>query len=384
LNTRYNSLMLQTTTTLRFLLVSMFSRKKDRQVVESELEEAGALITTYGGQVVEINSQNDSHFNKGTYIGKGKITEISSIIEEKHIDVVCINDNLSTSQIYRLKTIFSEQSLHIQVWDRTDLILYIFKKHATTSEAKLQIKLADIHHQGPQLQGMGKQMSQQGAGIGTRGMGQTNTQIMKQHWQDEIKQIERELQKLTSSRTQQMEHRKKLRLPTISIVGYTNAGKSTLFNLLTKKKNLVRNAPFATLDSSIGKLYLHTLQKEAFVTDTIGFIQNLPTKLIQAFKSTLMETVNADLLLHVIDVSDPFFPEKIATVEQVLDSLGIASKNKIYVFNKIDSEKVVNKELMKTDLTNQYAHYHAQFISATQGLGFDQLISTIEQEIVSK
>jgi len=365
----------------RFLLVSLIAHDRDRQVIQSELDEAAALITTYGGTVVDIVSQNESHLNQGTYVGKGKVYEIASVIEHKAIDVVVINDNLSASQLHSLKTAFSESRPRIEVWDRTDLILNIFKQHASTAEAKLQIKLADTRHKGPELQGMGKQMSQQGAGIGTRGLGETNTEIMKRHWRGEIKQIETDLKKLTSTRQQQMEHRKRMRLPTISIVGYTNAGKSTLFNTLTKKKALVENAPFATLDSSVSKLYLHGLQKEAFVTDTIGFIQNLPTELIEAFQSTLLETVNADLLLHVIDISDDFFPEKIETVDQVLANLHIDTKNRIYVFNKIDSEIIENKTQLIKDLTSHFADYHPQFISALSGLGLDQLIQTIESVI---
>ncbi len=371
--------MLSLITNPRFLLVSLISHDKDRQVVQSELDEAAALITTYGGQVIQIIVQNESHLNQSTYIGKGKTQEIVANIETNTIDVVVINDNLSASQLHTLKTIFHEVKPQLEVWDRTDLILNIFKQHASTAEAKLQIKLADVRHKGPELQGMGKQMSQQGAGIGTRGLGETNTEIMKRHWRGEIKQIEADLSKLTATRFQQMEHRKRLRLSTISIVGYTNAGKSTLFNLLTKKKALVENAPFATLDSSVGKLYLHQLQKEAFITDTIGFIQNLPTELIEAFQSTLMETVNADLLLQVIDISDEFFPEKIATVDTVLSDLHIHDKKRIYVFNKIDSDRIQNKHQLIQDLAHQYAAFCPQFISATTGLGCDQLIATIEQ-----
>jgi GTPase len=232
--------------------------------------------------------------------------------------------------------LINEVEPNLEVWDRTSLILHIFNLHAHTAEAKLQIKLAEIRHRGPELQGIGKHMSQQGGGIGARGKGETQSEILKREWRQQIKHIEAELTTLITGRERQMLHRKRMRLPTISIVGYTNAGKSTLFNALTKKQNLVKNALFATLDSSVGKLYLHGLQQEAFVTDTIGFIQNLPPELIQAFQSTLMETINADLLLHVIDISDPFFREKIEAVEVVLQNLHLGEKKQLYVFNKID------------------------------------------------
>lgn len=375
--------MLSLIKTPRFILMTMSQHHKDPQLVQSELDEAVALITTFGGVVVEVIIQNESHFNQGTYIGKGKAEEIASRIHTDDINVIVVNDNLSSSQIYSLKTIFSEQSPDIEIWDRTDLILHIFKLHAHTAEANLQIKLAEIRHKGPELQGMGKQMSQQGAGIGTRGQGETNTEIMKRHWRREIQHIETELAKLTTSRQLQMEYRKQLQLPTISIIGYTNAGKSTLFNLLTKKNTLVENAPFATLDSSVGKLYLHDLQKEVFITDTIGFIQNLPVKLIEAFQSTLMETINADLLLHVVDVSDSFFPEKIKTVEQILTNLHIDTKKCIYVFNKIDSNAINDKKTLIPELIQNFSNHHPQFISAITGQGCQDLIATIEQEIRS-
>lgn len=364
----------------RFILVSMISHQKDRQVVESEIEEAKALIATYGGEVVLTLSQNESHYAQSTFIGRGKTEEIALAVETDAIDVVVINDNLSTSQLYALQMIFSENAPQIKVWDRTGLILQIFKLHASTAEAKLQIKLAYTKHRGPELQGMGKQMSQQGAGIGTRGMGETNTEVMKRHWRGEIHQIETELEKIVASRRQQMDHRKRLRLPTISIVGYTNAGKSTLFNLLTKKKNTVLDAPFATLDSSVGKLYLHKLQKEAFVSDTIGFIQNLPTELIDAFRSTLMETVNADLLLHVIDVSDEFLPEKIETVEQVLSDLEIGTKKRVYIFNKIDRVAQKDKKALISTLSERFAPYSPLFVSALQDTS-ERLIALIEQKL---
>ena len=367
-----------------FLLVSMIPYDRDRQAVNAEIDEAAALITTYGGRVIQVLTQNESHLNQGTYIGKGKVAEIGRLVADNEIDVVVINDNLLSGQLYSLKTLFEHQVANVEVWDRTDLILQIFKQHAKTAEAQLQIKLADTRHKGPELQGMGKQMSQQGAGIGTRGMGETNTEIMKRHWKSEIKQIEADLRKLTLSREQQMKHRKRLQLPTISIVGYTNAGKSTLFNRLTRKQNLVEDKPFATLDSSVGKLYLQRAQKEAFVTDTIGFIQNLPTNLIEAFQSTLMETINADLLLQVIDVADPFYPEKIQTVEQILSDLAIGEKARIYVFNKIDSETIKDKQKVIQELEKTYGDYNPHFISATSGFGLDALISTIETKFTDK
>jgi len=381
-NPGYNTIMLSLIPHPRFVLVTLIPHDKEPQLIQSEIDEAHALIQAFGGTVVETISQNASHLNQGTYVGKGKVEEISFKIPKDNIHVVVINDNLSSSQLHNMKESFLEQVTEIEVWDRTDLILQIFKQHAKTAESKLQIKLAEIQHKGPELQGMGKQMSQQGAGIGTRGMGETNTEHMKRHWRSGIQQIQADLKKLTAGRHQQMEHRKQLQLPTISIVGYTNAGKSTLFNLLTKKENIVEDAPFATLDSSVGKIYLSRLQKEAFITDTIGFIQNLPMNLVEAFQSTLMETINADLLLHVIDASDIFFPEKIETVETVLKNLGIDTKKRIFVFNKIDAVKEEDKNNIIQQLSTRYTAQDLLLISAKTREGIDDLITKIEQKIL--
>ena len=175
-----------------------------------------------------------------------------------------------------------------------------------------------------------------------------------------------------------MEHRRRIGLPTISIVGYTNAGKSTLFNVLSKKNVKVENALFVTLDSSVGKLYLPTLGREAFITDTIGFIQNLPTELIDAFTSTLLETVNADLLLHVIDISDSQMMDKIAVVENILTNLKLQTKKQIFVFNKVDALSDVKSR----ELQEQFALFHPQFISAKTGDGIPELVETMQKALV--
>jgi len=255
--------------------------------------------------------------------------------------------------------------------------LQIFEKNASTAEAKLQIKLANTRHKGPELYGVGLTMSQQGGGIGTRGAGETYSEIMRRHWRSEIKNIERQLEKLTTSRHRQMENRNKTNISTISIIGYTNSGKTTLFNLMSKKHNLTKDAVFATLDSSVGEFYLPKVGRKVFITDTIGFIQNLPAETINTFKSTLMETLNADLLLHVIDISDHLMLDKIAVVEEVLSSLGIDTKKQLYVFNKIDRQNIVNKN----ELAQRFAPFNPQFISAKNEENYPQLVDAIQKEL---
>jgi GTPase len=361
------------------LVITLVPHDEDVQKKRADADEIASLVETYGALLSASFTQNAARGDSGTYIGTGKAHELTDYIIKHDIDIVVINGNLTASQLFNLKTIWEEGNPQILVWDRVDLILEIFKKHATSAEAKLQIKLAEVRHKGPELHGSGKLMSQQGAGIGTRGMGETNSEIMRRHWRGEIKQIEKELAKMTSVRTQQMAHRKEIGLATISIVGYTNAGKTTLFNRLSKKHNLVENALFATLDSSVGKLYLPVLEKEAFITDTIGFIQNLPHDLIQAFKSTLLETVNADLLLHIIDSTDPQMVDKIAVVESILKDLNIDSKKQLYVFNKMEGKKEIDRQA----LTKQYAPFKPQFISALTGTGLPQLIKVIQANLKS-
>ena len=200
---------------------------------------------------------------------------------------------------------------------------------------------------------------------------------MKRHWRNETKQILEKLEKLTADRERKLAHRRNIGFKTVSIIGYTNAGKTTLFNRLAKKNKLAANVLFATLDSSVGKLFLPQSRREVLVTDTIGFIQNLPPQLINAFKSTLMESIHADLLLHVIDMSDPKKYEKIEVVQTILRRLGLDTKEQIYVFNKADK----GRDIITKDLAQTFNIYNPHFISAETGEGIDILISTIEKSL---
>ncbi len=363
----------------QFMIVSLVSHMQNKQITKSNEEELSSLVDTYGGFVKAFASQNASHKDGATYIGEGKAQELSDQIVSDDIDVVVINDNLKTSQIYALRKIFEEKKPNIRVWDRTDLILHIFEKHATTTEAKLQIKLAYVKHKGPEARELNLSLSKQGAGVGSRGQGETNTVLLKRHWKEEMRTIQKELGKIGENRAQQMKHRRGLGLPTISIVGYTNAGKSTLFNVLSKKNTLAKNALFATLDSSVGKFYLPKLSREAFITDTIGFIQNLPAELIQSFSSTLMETVNADVILHVIDASDDLMMEKILAVEDTLIKLHMENKKYIYVFNKVDIASSLDKEW----ILKEFEPYTPKFICAKMGEGIQELIDEIQKKLSS-
>jgi GTP-binding protein HflX len=341
-----------------------------------DLEELKSLVSTFGGATIVRVIQRRSNPDPHTYIGSGKAEELADIIKEEKIDVVVLNDIVKPGQLFNLKQICWKSNNNIEVWDKVDLILYIFDKHAHTAEAKLQIELARMRHMGPRIYGMGYVLSRQAGGIGTRGIGETNTELMKRHWRNETKKVQEKLAKLAADRERKLEHRRKAGFKTVSIIGYTNAGKTTLFNRLTKKNKLAADILFATLDSSVGKLYLPQVKKEILVTDTIGFIQNLPPQLINAFKSTLMESIHADLLLHVIDITDPKKHEKIEIVHTILRNLHIDTKEQLYVFNKIDKY-----DGNIDDPKEMYGMYFPIFISAETNTNIDMLVSVIEKRL---
>ncbi|MEK7473523.1 MAG: GTPase HflX [Patescibacteria group bacterium] len=365
---------------------TMGARTAGRRMLELE-----SLVGTYGGIIVVKQIQKRSVPDYRTYIGSGKLEELAQIAKNERIEVLIINNLMKPGQMYNVAEYLRKQNLRMQVWDRVDLILKIFAKHAKTSEAKMQIKLAAIRHMGPRIFGIGQEMMQQAGGTGTRGgQGETNTEVMKRHMFEQEKKTKQDLDRLATAREEHRKRRDRVGLKTVSVVGYTNAGKSSLVNALTKKGALVADALFATLDTHIGKLWFpdpprSPLHKggsgygtDVLISDTIGFIQDLPPKLIDAFRSTLDETVDADLLLHVIDISDPFLHEKITEVEDVLTKLKVQETPKVYVFNKIDRLKRVPE----TKLTKDYKAYFPLFVSAYNGDGLETLKDAIGKRLV--
>lgn len=354
-------------------------------MAERRLTELDALTKTYGGIVVVKLLQKRATPNYRTYIGPGKIEELIETAKQEKCELIIVNNLLKPKQMFELGEILRKQGL--RAWDRVDLILKIFDKHAKTAEAKLQIKLAALRHMGPRIFGMGMELMQQAGGIGGRGgQGETNTEMMKRHLAAQEEHAKKELAKLAIGRAGHRTRRDRLGLKTVSIVGYTNAGKSSLLNALTKKGAYVANQLFATLDTRVGKLWINKSVdektgkpqgEEALLSDTIGFIQDLPPQLIQAFRSTLDETIDADLILHVIDVSDPHRNEKIQEVEAILDELGVHDTPKLYVFNKIDLVKrVPEKTLQKT-----YRAYSPVFVSAGTKQGLDSLVNQLKNSL---
>ena len=363
----------------RVMLIGLYDPLKPKEDMIQDFEEVESLVKTFGGKVYAALTQNKTRGSLSTFIGEGKVEEASIEIKDKAIDVVVINSSIKPGQLHQLLTVFQKINPQILVWDRVSLILEIFSKHASTSEAKLQIRFALMDQMGPRIYGMGMEMSNQGGGIGTRGLGETNTELMLRHWKEEKSKIQEELTALSKRRKDQIDHRKRGGLLTVSLVGYTNAGKTSLFNRLTGLSDLVENALFATLDSTVNKFYIKELEGEIYLSDTIGFIKDLPPQLIDAFRSTLMEAIYADVVLHVIDSSDPRIDDKIKTVDGILSELKIDKKNIIYVFNKIDE----NETLDRTELREKYSEFNPQFISARDGIGIRDLTSSIAAKIKS-
>lgn len=366
---------------LRFVLVNVADPVLNHEAALFNLEELKSLVSTFGGATIVRVVQRRQRPDPATYLGAGKTLELAQIVSNEKIDAVVLNGTLNSGQIFRLEKILWSANPNIKVWDRVDLILNIFDKHASTSEAKLQIELARMRHMGPRMYGLGGTLlSRQTGGIGLRGIGETNVELMKRHWRSAIKNTQNKLKKITKDRSQQLLRRKENGLKTISIIGYTNAGKTTLFNQLTGKNKLTKNVLFATLDSNVGKMQSCDLQREFLVSDTIGFIQNLPLTLIEAFQSTLLESIHADLLLHVIDAADILMHTKIEVVENILKELNIHHKRKIYVFNKVDLAQKLNgsNHLNKIEIKELYNAYNPHFISAKNDSGLTKLKKTIE------
>ncbi|MFA4845932.1 MAG: GTPase HflX [Patescibacteria group bacterium] len=349
-------------------------RMLHRMAIErmAELEE---LVNTYGGIVVVKAWQKRFAPHPKTYIGSGKVLMIGEQAKELGARLLIVNAELSPRQVYDLSEILL--AYKVEVWDRIDLILKIFAKHARTAEARLEIELASVRHMGPRIFGMGMQLSRQAGGIGTVGVGETNTERMKRHLREKERAIKEKLEKYENSRQLQRDHRRRKGLKTISIVGYTNAGKTTLLNALTGRKEYTADELFATLDTRVGQLYLKSTYSTALLTDTIGFIKDLPPELLNAFSSTLSEAMGADLLIHVVDGSDPNWPKHVKVVDEILERLGVASTPRLVVFNKQDQ---ASSEIQAC-IARAYEDYPPLWISATKKENLQALIDRIENSL---
>lgn len=346
----------------RILIIAVKNPDQKKERFESSLEELISLSDTAGGTVEKVMTQNRSRIHPATYIGEGKIDEIKREVEALDVNLVISNDELSPGQLRNLGN-----RLEVSIIDRSQLILDIFAQRAKTKEGKLQVELAQLEYLLPRLHGQGLAMSRLGAGIGTRGPGETKLETDQRHIRRRIDDIKRRLRLVVRQREQYRKRRKTNEVFQIAIVGYTNAGKSTLFNRLTNSQALEEDQLFATLDPLTREIQLpggfHTL-----VTDTVGFLQELPTALIASFRSTLEEVAEADFILHIVDSSHLDQEQHQRTVMKLLEELEADKIPRLTVYNK--------KDLRTTDLIPM--NYPNFFMSAYSRADIQKLLLKVE------
>lgn len=322
------------------VLVGLSSKSEGRDKVHEYLDELEFLVRTAGGKVVERFIQSLDFPNPKTYVGSGKLEEIKEFIKIEEIELLVFDDELSPSQIRNI-----EKEVECKILDRTNLILDIFAKRAQTSHAKVQVELAQYQYLLPRLTRMWTHLERQKGGIGLRGPGETEIETDRRIIRDKISLLKKRLGQIDKQMATQRKNRGEL--IRVALVGYTNVGKSTIMNLLSKSEVFAENKLFATLDTTVRKVVIENLP--FLLSDTVGFIRKLPHGLVESFKSTLDEVRESDILVHVVDISHPEFEDQIATVNQTLSEIGAADKKVIMVFNKVDAYSWVEKE--EDDLT---------------------------------
>ena len=356
-------------TTQKALLIGIVLKNEIRADKEESLKELVNLVKTAGSSPTIIQTKRVEKIDPKTFIGKGSIKELVDISDANDIDVVLFDCELTPNQQKELRTLFK-----CDVVDRTGLILDIFALHAQSKEASLQVELALSIYLKPRLAGLGKTLNQQGGGIGTRGPGETKLETDNRLIDNRINKLKREIKKVSKQREVQSSFRKKNNTPLVSIVGYTNAGKSTMLEKITSSKTYVANELFATVDSLQRELKIDGINEHIILSDTVGFIQNLPTTLIDSFKSTLTVVKEANLLIHVVDAASAMPEMHINTVHEILDQIE-ASVPELLVFNKIDRIDKASLNFLMEKYPN------AIFVSSTKGTNLESLVSEITTNV---
>jgi GTP-binding protein HflX len=368
----------------RAILVGVVDKTQTEEQVQEYLDELAFLAETAGAVTLKRFTQKLLHPDSKTFVGKGKLEEIQSYIELKDVRVVIFDDELSGSQISNIEKILDTKTI-----DRSDLILDIFASRAKTAQAKLQVELAQYQYILPRLRGMWKHLERLGGGIGTRGPGESEIETDRRIARDKIALLRRRLKEIDKQAfTQRKDRAEFIR---VALVGYTNVGKSTLMNLLSKSDVFAENKLFATLDTTTRKVVFENTP--FLLSDTVGFIRKLPHHLVESFKSTLDEVREADILLHVVDVSHPLYEEQLGVVNKTLQELEAFEKPILVIFNKIDLyegrnfdswlEEDVRKELM-SELRERWereTNGHCVFVSATERRNIDELRRTILEKV---
>ncbi len=350
----------------RVILVGVSTQEGDD--TEDSLEELAELVATAGAEAVGCVIQNREAVHPGTYVGTGKLQEIRELLWETDATGIVCDDELTPAQLRNM-----EDVLDTKIMDRTLIILDIFAARASTSEGKIQVELAQLRYRLSRLAGLGKSLSRLGGGIGTRGPGEKKLETDRRFVKNRIAQLNRELRDVRRHRDLTREQRKKNPTKSAAIVGYTNAGKSTLLNVLTAARVLSEDKLFATLDPTTRKLTLDSGQ-EILLTDTVGFIRKLPHHLIEAFRSTLEEAKYADYIIHMVDVSNPQMEKQMHIVYETLDSLEAGDKKVITLFNKIDRQESGTEQLLRDGRAERTLR-----ISARTGEGLSKLRALLEE-----
>ena len=350
------------------ILVGIAERGSELDECERSLDELARLLDTAGGEVFARVMQVKESFDPRTCIGSGKVKEISEVCRDNAVSLVVFDFELTPAQIRNLEADIGED---VRVIDRSMLILDIFALHAVSGEGKLQVELAQLRYSAPRLMGHGTELSRLGGGIGTRGPGETKLESDRRHLKEKIVTLEHRLAEMEHNRAVMRAQRDRSGLVKVALVGYTNAGKSTLLNALTGAGVLSEDKLFATLDPTTRKLALPG-GESVLLTDTVGFIRKLPHHLVKAFKSTLDEVKYSDLLLIVSDATDNEAPEHLKVTEDVIAELGASDKPRLYVFNKADSLEDSDFSLNNEDTV---------LISAKTGFGIEKLLEMIEAKL---
>jgi GTPase len=317
------------------VLVGVINNEQDEKEVEEYLEELAFLSDTAGAVVKKRFVQKLDYSNPRTFVGEGKLAEIADFVKSNDIDFVVFDDELTASQLRNI-----EHELGCKILDRTNLILDIFAKRAHTAYAKTQVELAQYQYLLPRLTGMWKHLERQRGGIGLRGPGETEIETDRRVIRDRISKLKVQLKKIDKQMATQRKNRGNM--IRVSLVGYTNAGKSTIMNLLSKSNVFAENKLFATLDTTVRKVVIANLP--FLLSDTVGFIRKLPHHLVESFKSTLDEVREADILLHIVDITSPVFEEQIKIVNQTLHDIGATNKPVYVIFNKMDAYRFITEE----------------------------------------
>ncbi len=366
------------------VLVGLVHKDQTEQQVQEYLDELAFLAETAGAVTIKRFTQKLPHPDSRTFVGKGKLEEIRQYIQGKDVRIVIFDDELSGAQINNI-----EKTLDVKTIDRSDLILDIFARRAKTAQAKAQVELAQYQYILPRLRGMWKHLERLGGGIGTRGPGETEIETDRRIVRDKISLLRKRLSEIDKQAfTQRKDRGEFIR---VALVGYTNVGKSTLMNILSKRDVFAENKLFATLDTTTSKVVYENTP--FLLSDTVGFIRKLPHHLVESFKSTLDEVREADILLHVVDISHPNYEDQIAVVKKTLQELNVAEKPTLTIFNKMDLyEQTTFDEWLGDDTKNEIlqdlydrwnyeTNNHAVFVSATERRNLDALRKTILDKV---